>query len=953
METTYRELIYYDPDFKGEHGDFNGPCSPLDEGERLDFLRQYARFIRSYQGVDRSEKAVTEAQVKDVLHAVSYDLSDAHHSAVVCFPVMHAYKRDKQQRYKGWQLYTDRAAVCDNTIAFTDGDLPPVPAAAYTFGDQGRLTKLEFRLWVSPEYEAAIPGGILDQTTGRTVELRAGIQELVKLQIYSNGQVCTRIVKGDPYHHKNLSLATITFGEWHTVQLILHRDTFDIGIDGKMCGATLPLSAATDPDILFFGGGMVPQGSWKIEPVSMEFGKTVVTDFFEPVQAYPFIEEDLGEVKLPFALGTYANRDKDLILRSVFIVSTLPAKAVLAIDALDPGGRVYINGSEVLRKDNFLSDRVDITAHLREGVNQLEIQVDPRAPEVLYSWHRHKDPYNGWFCLGVKLCLYNTVEVSDLRITTLNIQNGVTARVTAQVAAIGGGTFHGKGRLYLKRSNSNEKERCIHTFPLTFTHSEQVDVTFSTDAALWSTEDPTLYEVRLVICDAHRQPVDDILEETGFRTIEQKDGKIFLNGERVLLNGALIMQFLPPYDRIPINHVCPSDEQIVWQAQMVHNMNGNLLRLHMLGYGTNDPRFARLCDRMGMMLIWTTRCIDSIEGCLWRSGWKQRDAYVQQMGEVINHPSIIMWEGSNEFHPSLEDIDSIYDGFTEAVRSVDTSRLICPISHLYYAGGLYDKDGCAYYNDTGTTDQTGAERQATTGWTDPLVVRSAHTYCLLLGYGTDWATMREQDWRWQPELFESDSHAYMVTEFAVIGMQDPTTPEAAEYIKTDSYELPDYGDMFDTASDHERWLLSQAFQALCAKADIKQLRLRDVDGMTWCCLTGGANDASYLKPIIDFYGYAKLGFYALQEGYRPFLTMQGDTDVVWGCDHPLTPVLVGDFTGNRYRVTVTVTDENGNVVTKEVFDNIQPDNPVYPLPTRCPSLNEKGYYTIEFCTQKI
>lgn len=953
METTYRELIYYDPEFKGEHGDFNGPCSPLGDGQRLDFLRQYARFIRSAEGLSGSEKAVTDSEVNDILHAVSYDLSDTQHSAVVRFPVMHAYKRQKRQQYTGWQLYTGRAAVTDDILSFHDGDLPPVPGASYTFGGRGRLSQLAFRFWVSPEYAAEIPGGILDQTTGRCIELRAGIREIVKLQIYSNGQLCARVVAGDPYHHKNIPLTRVEFGQWHTVRLTIRDDSFDVLVDDEPCAASLALSATADPDTLFLGGGMVPQGSWQFQPLTMRFGKTEITRFFEPAPAFPVTEEDLGEVKLPFAIGTYADRDKELILRNVFIVSSLPAKAVLSVDALDPGGRVYINGKEILQKDDFLSARVDVTGYLQEGINRLELQVDPRAPEVLYSWHRHKDPYNGWFCLGVRLCLYHAVEVSDLQVTTLNVQNGVTARVTAQVATIDGGAFHGKGRLYLKRSNSNEKERCVQTFPLSFTHSGQVDVTFSTDAQLWSPQTPNLYEVRLVICDAHREPVDDSIVETGFRIIEQKDGKIFLNGERVLLNGALIMQFLPPYDRIPLNHVCPSDEQIVWQAQMVRNMNGNLLRLHMLGYGTNDSRFARLCDRMGMMLIWTTRCIDSIEGCLWHMGWKQRDAYVQQMGEVMNHPSIIMWEGSNEFHPSLEDIDSIYDGFTEAVRSVDTSRLICPVSHLYYAGGLYDKDGCAYYNDAGTTDQTGAAAKATAGWTDPLVVRSAHTYCLLLGYGTDWATMREQDWRLQPELFESDSHAYMVTEFAVIGMQDPTTPEAGEYIKTDSYELPDYGDMFDTAEGNERWLLSQAFQALCAKADIKQLRLRDVDGMTWCCLTGGANDASYLKPVIDFYGYAKLGFYALREGYRPFLTVQGDTDVVWGSDHCIAPVLLGDFKGGRYRVEVTVTDADGRVVDKQQFDQVRPNGAVHALPAFSPALERKGYYSLCFTTEEI
>ena len=217
-------------------------------------------------------------------------------------------------------------------------------------------------------------------------------------------------------------------------------------------------------------------------------------------------------------------------------------------------------------------------------------------------------------------------------------------------------------------------------------------------------ENPTLYQFILRLEENDGQIFEKSIE-TGFRTIEQKDGAIYLNGDRILLNGALSMQFLPPYENVPINHVCPNDQQIVMQIEQIKRMNGNTLRMHFLGYGTNDERFARFADRMGCLLIWTTRLIDSIEDVLVDPKWRQADAFAEQVKEVRQYPSIIMWEGSNEAGGSIKEIDYLYDQFVAAVKSVDTTRLICPCSHLYYGGGLYDSgiEG-VYYQDDGLSD---------------------------------------------------------------------------------------------------------------------------------------------------------------------------------------------------------------------------------------------------------
>jgi beta-galactosidase/beta-glucuronidase len=154
----------------------------------------------------------------------------------------------------------------------------------------------------------------------------------------------------------------------------------------------------------------------------------------------------------------------------------------------------------------------------------------------------------------------------------------------------------------------------------TFSANGEFSEARTVEAKAWTPDSPELYALRFVaIRDG--APVADAVVETGFRTITQKDGKFLLNGEPIVLKGNLIMQYLPPYEEIPLTHICPRSEQIAWQYQMNKNLNGNTIRLHILGYGTNDERFARYADRMGVMLIWITRYIDGVAQVAWDEVW--------------------------------------------------------------------------------------------------------------------------------------------------------------------------------------------------------------------------------------------------------------------------------------------------------------------------------------------
>jgi len=335
---------------------------------------------------------------------------------------------------------------------------------------------------------------------------------------------------------------------------------------------------------------------------------------------------------------------------------------------------------------------------------------------------------------------------------------------------------------------------------------------------------------------------------------------------------------------------------------------------------------------------------------VWEGKWLEKEYFKKQMKSVLNHPSIIMWEGSNEYHPKdLAVIDRMYDEFTDAVKSIDDTRLICPCSHLYYGGGLYDI-GCKYYNDDGTQDESGIKFESGKGWKDDKVVRSVHTYSLLCGYGMPWEDMRKQNWKWQKELLESKKHSYLVTEYAITALANPNTKEAMENPYVESYERPDEERALGRIFEQSEWKESQAYQALCAFNAVKKMRILGVDGMLWCCLSSGANDGSYLKPPIDFYGYKKLGFYALSDAYKKIYACKNDTDVSYGTGDKICPIILNTSQEGKFNLEIKISDEDGNIVALKCYNDINIDekDSVLNLEAFKPEWKKAGYYTIKY-----
>ena len=909
--------------------DFNGENSSLSIKDQEDFLDVQYKVYQEKYGKKLTEKVATkEDAAKFLADFNAVDPNEVRNRIILKeFEASAIAKRS----FEHLILYTKKTKVEKDKIIFFDCDNYPMPCAKIECREG--IKKFSFGINMDSAYCTAIRPKEKGILTGRCVSFRKNGQDVFILQFYSNGSFSAKLVDIDPYHPEikeignfrfdNETILSVSFQEKNVVVTSENKE-YSFSIEGVF------------PNEIFFGGGMFPIGMWAVRPIELQALDCRVVNIFEPAVSNKVEDTYIGIISLPYGIGTKRFKDSVLKLKTEFDYEPNGKKVILNISTIDPDGEVFLNGKEIIGVSDYRYISADVGKYLKCGKNILEIYVNPRAPEETYQWHKNKDPYCAWGAGIVYLDQFAHTEIDSVAVITEKIkrkQNVNLIKAEFQVRVTSTSEKNVKIETFLHEDG--QRRKIADDSVKTVKGQNEIALKAEFEGEPWSPENPYLYKIEILLSVEGK--IEDVyFETTGFRTIEQSNGKFLLNGKPLIMRGALLMQFLPPYEETPVNHVFPTDEQIMWQALLAKKMNCNTVRMHQLGYGTNDVRFAKIFDRIGLISIWTTRLIDSLSTVLWKKVWKQSEFYREQMLEVINHPSICVWEGINEISMTLKDIDCAYKEFVTTVKKTDKTRLICPVSNLYYE---------EWYNDNGDRNKAGKAVSAVKEWDDPLVIRSAHPYVDYLGYGFSWSRLRNQEFTEQKNLLESKEHAYIMSEYAIIGRQDPTSPETSEYFNADSYEVANeynLGYKFD-----RRWKLSQAYQALAAEVTTKKALSLGVDGILWCSLNGGANDASYMKPPIDFYGYPKLAFFALKNYFNDIIFFSDDIETVWGNNYKVCPVIVCDGDKKRINASIFIKDIEGNKILEKKYEYVLLSERRTLLESFTPCLKD-GYYIVEY-----
>ncbi|MFT7618325.1 MAG: beta-galactosidase [Planctomycetota bacterium] len=356
---------------------------------------------------------------------------------------------------------------------------------------------------------------------------------------------------------------------------------------------------------------------------------------------------------------------------------------------------LWINGKKVgYSQGSKTPAEFDITDFVKSGKNSIAAEVY-RWCDGSYLEDQDMWRFSGIF-RSVHIFAASTLHIRDFSITSELDENykDATLRVKAKIRNLGI-TPSPESTLQLTRftrfgfpeRNSKSKRPSVKV-PTIAPGAEQI-VEFEmpvADPKKWSAEFPNLYSVRIgLMATDETRHYDTASSEFGFRKIEIKERRLFINGAPVVLKGVNRHEHDPDTGRTL------SMPSMMRDIALMKSSNINTVRT---SHYPNDPRWYELCDQHGLYVIDEANVESHGMGYGKASlghveEWELAhvDRTVRMVERDKNHPSIIMWSLGNEAGPGRNFVAT-----AAAVRALDMSRPI----HYERMDSVADVDSSMY-----------------------------------------------------------------------------------------------------------------------------------------------------------------------------------------------------------------------------------------------------------------
>jgi beta-galactosidase len=182
---------------------------------------------------------------------------------------------------------------------------------------------------------------------------------------------------------------------------------------------------------------------------------------------------------------------------------------------------------------------------------------------------------------------------------------------------------------------------------------------------LWSAETPYLYTAILSLKDEKGNVTEVISSKYGFRKVEIKNSKVYVNNEEVFFKGTNRHESHPEFGRtVPV-------ETIITDVVMMKQNNINMIRT---SHYPNQPKSYALYDYYGLYIMdeadienHGNQAISNIAS--WIPAFEDRVRRMIQRDK--NHPSVIFWSMGNESGNGINN-----DATANLARQMDPSRLV-------------------------------------------------------------------------------------------------------------------------------------------------------------------------------------------------------------------------------------------------------------------------------------
>ncbi len=384
-------------------------------------------------------------------------------------------------------------------------------------------------------------------------------------------------------------------------------------------------------------------GSWQVQG----YGIPIYTNV-----SYPFSPEHPNPPHIPHddnPVGSY---------RTEFEVSANWAgrQVFIHFDGVKSAFYLWINGQAVgYSQGSRLPAEFNLTPYLQTGKNVLAVEV--------YRWSdgSYLEDQDTWRLSGIYRDVYlfatPQVHIADFFVRTdLDDQyRDATLMIRPKLVNFSKQSLEGwtiQAQLY------DARKRSVFAKPLRVAAETVVEAWYAgqrnpVEFALlegrvanpkkWSAEIPNLYTLVLTLVDDRGRVVEAESERIGFREIEIRDERLWINGRQVLLYGVNRHENHPDRgDAVPREHM-------IQDIRLMKQFNINAVRT---SHYPDSPMWYDLCDQYGIYLIDETNLeTHGVRGLLsndprWHAAFVDRAVRLVERDK--NHPSVIFWSLGNE-----------------------------------------------------------------------------------------------------------------------------------------------------------------------------------------------------------------------------------------------------------------------------------------------------------------
>jgi beta-galactosidase len=421
---------------------------------------------------------------------------------------------------------------------------------------------------------------------------------------------------------------------------------------------------------------------WSIEDLSADQADT--SEPHESSKTGPFSKASIGKMGTGFTVGgtawyrktfTIDKADKDKI-------------ACLQFDGIYMNSDVWINGRHVGHHPyGYTSFWFDITPYLNPAGQPNVVAVQVKNEGKNARWYSGSGIYrHTWLTLTDPVHIgmwgvYVTTPVVSEEAATVEIATTIENRKTenesitllAQITDASGnvvGTAESSAH-----AASDSSTQLI----------QQISIK---NPALWSTEDPTLYQARVTVWAGNKK-VDAMNATFGIRTLKfDAETGFSLNGKSMELKGGCIHHDNGPLGAAAIDR---AEER---KIELLKKAGFNAIRS---SHNPPSPSLLDACDRLGMLVIdeiydmWELPKMATMSQFFFPDGinpmdveeyskyfkeWWQRDIRDMVVRDR-NHPSVMMWSIGNEI-PEAADTAGlrIAKNLSGEVRKYDPTRAV-------------------------------------------------------------------------------------------------------------------------------------------------------------------------------------------------------------------------------------------------------------------------------------